>query len=434
VAAGVAFYERTEVKDVLAYLRLLYNPKDRTAFLRAVNTPARGIGKSSQAKIADWAEWQSLDFIEACRRAAEVPGLTKRAVLAVQKFATLLNSLTQGKFEGVAPLIAELLKKTGYTESLQQGDRENDTQREDNVRELLTAAHDYDEQHPEERTLEGFLETTSLISDVDALDDLSGQVTLMTLHAAKGLEFPVVFVMAVEEKLLPHERSLNDDSPRGLEEERRLLFVGMTRAEERLYLTRTEIRDFRGQRYVSIPSSFLPEINLEQVYVESVGKNPPRHAEEMSNESHELGEDEGDVDFNPASFEQPASVEQEGKPAFSIRHTAEPDDEEPVTSRLGRKRPRPEAPDLATRLSHLQETGRLKSGSSLLGEAADPPAAAPTFRIGMSVRHPRYGVGTVIEASGTGRWQTVTVEFQPGESQKFVVHKSPLQPLGTGTS
>lgn len=450
VAAGVAFYERAEVKDVLSYLRLLYNPADLTAFLRCVNTPPRGIGKTSQARVADWSESQRIDLIEACRQAGNIPGLQKRAALALQRFATLCRDLTDTQYTGVAPLIAELLRRTGYAESVKQDDRDDGTQREDNVKELLTAAHDYDEQHPEDRSLEGFLETTSLVSDTDALDDLSGQVTLMTLHAAKGLEFPVVFISAVEEKILPHERSLNDDTPRGLEEERRLLFVGMTRAEERLYLTRTEVRDFRGQRYFSIPSSFLREMDLEHVFVESSGwKNP---SSEHSNESEHADDEEhipddehdsssnddaGDTDFDVSSFESKADDAGEPAPPDTDDHHAEPDAEEPRLRRKPLSRsPRPKPPrafssDLATNLSRLQETGRLKSGSQLLGGPASEEETSSPFRVGVSVRHPRYGIGTILTASGTGKWRTVTVNFESGDTQKFIVHKAPLQPLGT---
>ena len=264
VAAGVAFYERTEVKDVLCYLRLIHNPAERAAFLRVINTPTRGLGKTSLDRLLAWSAQQGTTPLEAARRANQIGTLSKKAVVSFQAFAKLIDELAQAAIAGVEPLLRQILDRTGYTAALQNSRDEEDLQRLANVQELMTAAREYDEAHPEDPSLEGFLENASLVSDIDSLDEEAGRVTLMTLHAAKGLEFPVAIIVAVEHNLLPHERAIRDGDLREFEEERRLLFVGMTRAEERLYLTKTELRTFRGMRMSAIPSQFLSEMRLGQ--------------------------------------------------------------------------------------------------------------------------------------------------------------------------
>ncbi len=262
VAAGVAFYERAEIKDLLAYLRLIYNPADRAAFLRVVNTPPRGIGKATVGKLAGWADRQGLTLLDAARHAGEFPGLKPRATAGLRRFAKLIDDFAGMVTPGVAKLIDIVLDRTNYGAEWRDSELESDMQRAANIDELQNAAAQYDEQHAADPTLGGFLEETALVADVDALDDSAGLVTLMTLHAAKGLEFPVVFIIAVEDGLLPHERSTREGALSEIEEERRLLFVGTTRAEERLFLTRANVRTLHGKDYPSPPSRFLHEMQL----------------------------------------------------------------------------------------------------------------------------------------------------------------------------
>jgi DNA helicase II / ATP-dependent DNA helicase PcrA len=400
VAAGVAFYERAEVKDVLAYLRLVFNPADRAAFQRIVNVPARGIGKQTVSKLTAWADRQGITPLEATRRSHEFPGLAKRAVAALKRFAELIDELAAGSFGGVAGLIEAVLRRTGYGAEWHDSRVEVDLQRAANVEELKSAARQYDEEHADDTSLEGFLESASLVADVDALDDSAGQVTLMTLHAAKGLEYPVVFIVAVEDGLLPHERSLRDNDPGELEEERRLLFVGMTRAKQRLFLTRTYLREFRGQRFLAIPSRFLTEMPLAGV--SSAGAGKPDSADRQS-----AWEDEE---------ESPERDEGVAAPELEIHDPPE------IAPAAARARP-------VRKRSDRSVGGKLVSGASLLADAP-PMESSRTFSVGMSVRHPRLGLGSVIGAQGKGKWGTVTVLFSSGESQSFVADKCPLQPVG----
>jgi DNA helicase II / ATP-dependent DNA helicase PcrA len=263
VAAGVAFYERTEIKDLLAYLRLIENPADRIAFLRVVNTPTRGIGKSSVDRLMRRADRDGIGLLEAARQADQVPELTRRAALALMQFARLIDDLARTVGRPIAELLSDVLARTGYGRG-HEGvlTSEDQLQLNENVQELLTAARQYDLQNGEEGFLGGFLESASLAQDLDAVDTDRGAVTLMTLHAAKGLEFPHVYVIGVEQNLLPHERAIRDYDPEQIEEERRLLFVGITRAERQLTLSHTVRREMHGRSVSTIRSMFLDEMTL----------------------------------------------------------------------------------------------------------------------------------------------------------------------------
>lgn len=408
VAAGVAFYERAEVKDILAYLRLIHNPADRSAFMRIVNTPTRGIGKQTVGKLVAWADREGLTFLDAARRAREFPGLTSRAVAGLERFAALIDEFAAGAYGGIAGLIDAVVRRTGYGSEWQGSRNETDLQRSANVEELRTSAQQYDVEHPEDNSLEGFLESASLVADVDSVDENSGQVTLMTLHAAKGLEFNVVVVIAVEDGLLPHERSLRENDPAEVEEERRLMFVGATRARERLYLTRTFVRDVRGSRYLSVPSRFLGEMRLTAGAGRIADDGPaiePEHAEADDESS-------GDVSFDPASFGADDLAEETSTEAAGFEESTD-----------SRSRTSPDRRQFAGPHSKLTTAADLMRGTVA-------PVAGPMFTVGMSVRHPRLGVGSVVAAQGLGKWQTVTVTFSSGETQSFVAHKCPLQPVG----
>lgn len=430
VAAGVAFYERAEIKDVIGYLRLIHNPADRTAFLRVVNTPLRGIGKTSQTKLSDWAAEQNINLLEASSRAAEVPGLGKKPAGLLQKFAALVQTLAELPHNGVAELIEAVIDETAYTAGLRESTAESDLQRLANVDELLTAARQYDEQHPDDGSLEGFLEAASLVADVDGVDERAGKVTLMTLHAAKGLEFPVVFIVAVEQNLLPHERSLRENSLLELEEERRLLFVGVTRAEERLYLTQTISRDLRGQHLSTIPSQFLDEMELK--YTTVGGTSLPDEIAPLD-EGDSPHDDFDEFDDRVAGSEQRegpgndwhAQSNAMGVDASPSRRTLRAD-----AGTVGYGSINPVADAASVRTASAPKMPLLTTAAELLKGTAAPTAMPQSFTVGMSVRHPQLGLGKVIDAQGTGKWRTVTVEFTPGNPTTFIAHKCPLQPVG----
>ncbi len=413
VAAGVAFYERAEIKDLLAYLRLIHNPADRAAFLRVVNTPARGIGKGTVAKLAGWADRQRITLLEAARRAAEFPGLSARGTAALRRFADTIDDFARMAYAKVAELLDALLERTHYGAEWRGSDVETDIQRAANIDELRNAAAQYDEQHAEDPTLAGFLEETALVADVDSLDASAGAVTLMTLHAAKGLEFSVVFIVAVEDGLLPHERATREGSRDEIEEERRLLFVGTTRAEERLILTRACVRTMHGKDYPSPPSRFLHEMQLS--FSRFVSPEP-------SGDWNVEPEAEGDDDCSS----QVAGSPDPGDVGLACPAAAD-------AAEVQIAGPSPAAPSLARR-KRRRAAGSpfLTTGADLLNGTSKPVEIPLTFQVGMTVRHPQLGLGRVVEAQGTGKWRTVTVEFQSGEPVSFVVHKCPLQPVGAG--
>ena len=262
---GLEFFKRREVRDIVAWLRLLKNPRDDEAFLRIVNVPPRGIGKQSLDRLAAWAEQQHVSRLDATRHAAKVPALTRRAERAYEKFGHLFQAIQAVQLQSngaVAPLVEAILDKTGYRDLLAAEKDEEGDERLANVEELVTAARQVDESFkavlPDDDPLSQFLEQTALVADTDIWDPAGNQVALMTFHACKGLEFPVVYMIALEDGILPHERSLNDSDQ--LEEERRLVFVGITRGQQEVHVSASRIRDYRGSRRISAPSVFLTEM------------------------------------------------------------------------------------------------------------------------------------------------------------------------------
>lgn len=255
---GLAFYERKENRDVLAYLRLLINPKDDVSFVRIVNEPARGIGKVSLDHLKRFAEPRGLSLLEAASDISKIPAIKGKAATALRAFYQLMAGLREVLEQPPDEVVRQVIERSGYGTMLRQSSDSADQERYENVQELITAAGQF-AREDSSRTIGDFLETITLASDVDGWDDQQDHVSVMTLHAAKGLEFPVVYILAMERGLLPHARSV--DQPEEVEEERRLCFVGMTRAKEELYLCRANFREFQGQQKYTIPSDFLNEID-----------------------------------------------------------------------------------------------------------------------------------------------------------------------------
>jgi DNA helicase-2/ATP-dependent DNA helicase PcrA len=344
VVGGVGFYERKEVKDVLAYLRLVHNPRDAVAFRRVVNVPPRGIGAKTVEEIDRAAAEKGESPWEAAVRLLDEAALPSRALGPLRQFRETVAALREeAPGRGLRGLMERVLELSGYGAALAREDTQESQERLENLAELLTAAVDY-ETREEAPSLAGFLDRAALLSETDRLRD-DVPVLLMTLHSAKGLEFGSVFLVGLEEGLLPHSRSLTDED--ALEEERRLCYVGMTRAMERLHLSWARSRQVFGQRRLTEPSRFLAEIPQESLE-RSGGLLPPRRGE--------------------------------------------------ATPRW--------APPAAER-----------------AESAGPPApgvAAGEMRPGVRVRHPLFGVGTVLRREGDGEDTKVTVSF-PGVGAKKLV-------------
>ena len=262
VVGGVRFYERREVRDLLAYLRLIANSRDEISLRRVLNVPRRGIGDRAQEYVAALAARDKISFAEALERPADVPGMAVRSARAIEGFNELIGELRTAAVAGteVGDLAAAVIERTGYRTELEESDDLQDAGRIENLTELVAVAREFDARHPG-GTLAEFLEQVALVADADEIPegaDHGGMVTLMTLHTAKGLEFPVVFLTGMEENVFPHERSIGDD--RELEEERRLAYVGITRARQRLYLTRAVSRAWWGRPAYHKQSRFLTEI------------------------------------------------------------------------------------------------------------------------------------------------------------------------------
>jgi ATP-dependent DNA helicase UvrD/PcrA len=265
VVGGVRFYERREIRDLLAYLRLIANPGDEVSLRRVLNVPKRGIGDRTQEYVAGFAARQKISFAAALAKPAEVPELAARSVKAIAAFNDLITGL-RALADGPAGDLAEaVLDRTGYVAELQDSTDLQDESRIENLTELVSVAREFDSQSPD-GTLIDFLEQVSLVADADQIpegEDHGGLVTLMTLHTAKGLEFPVVFLTGLEENVFPHERSSGDE--RELAEERRLAYVGITRAQRRLYLTRAVARAWFGRPAYHKQSRFLSEVPSELI-------------------------------------------------------------------------------------------------------------------------------------------------------------------------
>jgi DNA helicase II / ATP-dependent DNA helicase PcrA len=267
VVGGVRFYERREVRDALAYLRVLVNPTDTVSLRRIVNVPKRGIGDRAEACLDAYAERERTTFWEALRHCEDVPGLATRSLNAVQEFVTLVEELMAVAVADPSPadVLEAVLDKTRYVAELQASGDPQDEGRVENLEELVSVAREFEEARPD-GTLGDFLEQVALVADADEVpdgDEGGGVVTLMTLHTAKGLEFPVVFLTGVEDGVFPHMRTLGD--PKELEEERRLAYVGITRAEQRLYLSRALVRSAWGSPSYNPASRFLEDIPADLV-------------------------------------------------------------------------------------------------------------------------------------------------------------------------
>ena len=365
VVGGVRFYERREIRDIVAYLRVLDNPGDTVSLRRILNTPRRGIGDRAEACVAVYAETTGCTFAEALTAAAagKVPLLNSRSEKAIAGFVGLLEDLRGRAGDELGDLVEAVLERTGYRAELENSNDPQDLARLDNLNELVSVAHEFsidranasaledsDEAQPPVGVLAEFLERVSLVADSDELpDNDAGVVTLMTLHTAKGLEFPAVFVTGWEDGLFPHMRALGD--PAELSEERRLAYVGITRARQRLYLTRAKVRSSWGQPMLNPESRFLTEI--------------PQHLIDWRR-----------TDPGPAGG-SPFSAPVAGRPA----------------GRAGGKRP--------------------------------PLVLKPGDR----VNHDKYGLGRVEEVSGVGESAMSLIDFGSAGRVKLMHNHAPLQKL-----
>lgn len=309
MVGGLKFYERKEIKDIIAYLRVIFNPADSLSLLRIINVPKRGIGDASLAKIQAYAAANNVSLFEAVSNAAAIDGLSSRFVSKLDDLAGIIFELMNLASEApVEDLIDRVLRDTGYLEELENERTPQAQSRIDNLHELISVAQEFAASE-EENNLENFLAHVALVSDIDDTELGEDAITLMTLHSSKGLEFPVVFLVGMEEGLFPHARTLMDETE--IEEERRLCYVGITRAKEKLFLSSTKMRTIYGNTVTYPPSRFLQEIPARLVKTIkrqerfSALENFKQVSEKYSARPQKLAST-----FNPHSFmpQKPAAV------------------------------------------------------------------------------------------------------------------------------
>jgi DNA helicase-2/ATP-dependent DNA helicase PcrA len=386
VVGGVRFYERREIRDALAYLRLIANVDDVVSLRRILNVPRRGIGERAEAAVEVFAERESVSFGAALERADVIPGLAARSLNSIQEFTTLVTTLrgvAAGPDGTPAAVLEAVLDQTGYLRELAASSDPQDESRVDNLQELVNVAREFEEQRAavgDDVSLDAFLEQVSLVADADTVPDAAGGVvTLMTLHTAKGLEFPVVFLTGMEEGVFPHMRSLSD--PAEMAEERRLAYVGITRARERLYVSRALSRAAWGAPAWNPPSRFLDEIPAELITWS------------------------GAVDRVP----------------FVDRY----DDDAPS----GRYRDHGyRAPSARRASAQEQLASRLARGRGARGGAGN--RAIPELAVGDRVTHDAWGMGTVVDTRGSGDGAQAQIDFGAGTGLKWLMLRyAPLEKL-----
>ena len=407
IVGGVSFYERTEIKDVLAFAHVSLNPKNDIALSRIINVPTRGLGKVALERLADYAKTRNLSLLEACREAASIPGFKDRTFSTVRDFVMLIDDLRHHcETDKPGEFISRILRETGYQamlDSLPDGESKDRTS---NVTELISAAHTYEEEHPGDASIRQFLEEATLSSAVDRWDDDQGTATMMTMHAAKGLEFPVVFIIGLEDGILPNRRAA--ENPDEMEEERRLLFVGITRAQKELYLSHCRVREFRGQRAATIDSPFLKELPRDCVdRVDRAGGGG------------RAGRFWDDDDRRSSSSSYGGQSQSSG---YYSGSRASRDPYGPVS--------KPPLPETRARIMTAGDLARAHSASA--AGTAPPATARPNpadFQIGTSVAHPAYGVGKVVSLEGIGPKAKAKVRFATRGEVAFVIAMSPLKVL-----
>ena len=423
---GLEFFKRREIRDVVAWLRLLRNPRDDEAFLRVINVPARGIGRLSLERLAAWADDHGTSRLEAAAVASQIAGMPRKAARELPAFAKLHAAIgdSAGREAGVATLLEGVLAETGYRRMLEDEseDNEDGLERLANVEELITAARQYDEAYAadpsiageEADALGGFLETTALVADADAWDAAADRVALMTFHAAKGLEFPVVYMVAVEDGILPHERSI--DRPDQLEEERRLVFVGITRAREEVHASCARMRDYRGTRRISAPSVFLAEMTGSETVV--CGDEAPatgvRPVFDPFGEAAQAAADDDMLHEEWARFEPQLKV---FRPDGLTMDAGDSQDHEPPPPTPDRGRRNHDA--MITRATDFAARSMHKTGAA---------SQDPQFEEGQRVRHDEYGEGILTKISGVGGRSVGTVEFDgTAGTRKFILGHGALE-------
>lgn len=415
---GFRFYQRQEIRDLIAYLRLVNNPEDDVSFKRVVNLPPRGLGDKALQQVTQLARSRDISMLVALRAAIDHGMLSKKAQAGAREFLNIYEKLVQLSGESIVAMLTHLLEATNYIEYLSGKKSEApDESVNENVGELLSDAQDKDALLGEGGGLQQFLEEISLASDTDNITD-ENRVTLMTLHSAKGLEFDNVYVVAVEQDVLPHMRSKSD--PAQLEEERRLFFVGITRAKRNLQISNASSRGFGNSR-MGCPSQFLMELPRGEMTMLDYTHGTARDLSWTESDTDDFG-DSGDWDVNQdvqweEGFEndsQEASTKKKSKPSSS-KWKQRPESEEGFDEYC--QEPEPES---SPALGALKSGARIGAAITLAGTPVD------RFENGTRISHPRYGLGHVVSVDGFGPKRMARISFESGEIKSFQLSKSPI--------
>ncbi|RYZ69862.1 MAG: ATP-dependent DNA helicase, partial [Proteobacteria bacterium] len=389
LVGGTKFYERMEIKDILGYMKIILNPTDDIALKRIINIPARGIGKTTIDRLEEFSASKGLSMVEGTAAAVDSREFNAGTTSKLRGFLNILETLRLKARQSTLPDVYHaILDETQYVNRLKEEDTAEAESRIENLEEFDNAIAKFAEERGEEGTLQTFLEEMSLVSDQDSVEngeDAEQNVTMMTLHISKGLEYPVVFMVGMEENLFPSGRSIDESGdPTAIEEERRLCYVGMTRAEKKLFLTYARTRKVWGADQQNPPSRFLKELPKEGV-VQQSSVQRPRFMDRMR---ERMGAS-GDFDDNDTSWAG--------------------------NSPSGKKHPLMGAQDS---MPNYEDFG---------DDSFDTDEGGAAFKKGMRVRHPSYGVGAILQVEGSGPETKVSVVFGDNTVKKFVAKYARLE-------
>lgn len=467
LVGGTKFYERREVKDAIAYLQAIVNPADNVNVRRILNVPKRGLGARAEGLVAGYADAHGLTFFESIEHMDQIEGMTGRTTKPLGAFRDLMHELADfAKEHDSKPseVVAEVLDKSGLLEELQRSEDPQDASRVDNLSQLQSVAAEFEQNTPD-ATLAGFLETTALVADSDQLPgegEDSGKVTMMTLHTAKGLEYPYVFLTGMEQGTFPHQRAMEDTSE--LSEERRLAYVGITRAKRRLYVTRAAVRAQWGQANDMMPSQFLDEIPDELIdwkrreagvermraswgdddefggwdddddfgstsFGESMYGSSTYGSSSYGSGSHGSHSTYGSSHGSHSSYGSGRSSYGSGSRRFSGgSHSGSSSYGSYGSSRssYGSGKPSGKSGKVTTRRAKPKDLTKSALASSLDGNNG---LSISDFQIGDRITHDHYGLGKVIETQDKGANSVITVDFGTDGVKRLLLRVAPIEKL-----
>ena len=471
LVGGTKFYERREIKDALAYLQAIVNPADNVNVRRILNVPKRGLGVRAEGLIASYADAHDTTFFGAIEHMEQIEGMSARTTKPLGVFRDMMHGLADfAKDHDTKPseVVAEVLSKSGILEELQRSEDPQDASRVDNLSQLQSVAAEFEQNTPD-ATLAGFLETTALVADSDQLpgeNEDSGKVTMMTLHTAKGLEYPYVFLTGMEQGTFPHQRAMEDTSE--LAEERRLAYVGITRAKRRLYVTRAAVRAQWGQANDMMPSQFLDEIPDELIDWKRREAGVERMRAGWRNDDDEFGGWDDDDDFGSVSFggssygKSSYGGSSYGSGTYGLRSSYGSSSYGSGRAQYGGSSARGASSSYgsSSRRSYAGAESSSSYGSYGSGKPSGKSGKVTTRRVkpktkpvdltkssqasqtdnrsGLSISdvhvgdrltHDHFGMGTVIETQDKGANSVITVDFGNGEVKRLLLRMAPIEML-----